>query len=777
MAADFAKELRQQGIAAAKAGQKDEARHLLQQSIRLEPNSEAAWLWLASVARETREREFCLQKILEINPNNETANKALEQLQQEQAASAPPTPSPASAPAMPSSAPASSASARAPQSAAPVNAPTASSQPRSKAKTAAAARYNEAEILAQPPGVPLPSADQLAAAQQQAESIVRAAQAPLPAETRWVHKTRNRAGEGDVVVLRLYVAGGVAAAILLIAVLGVILVTTNEDVRSIVFAPTLTYTPTPTITPTFTPGITPTPSPLPARSPTPTPFPPQQLAAANPFEIPPATDVYPPILERAVQDAVAAINSGNGAAALPTLQAEERLTENSFQPNPYYYQAMAYLQGGDTAAAIDVLEDAEGRLEEAPNSNFAPLVDSGFAQVYWALAQNAQTEGDTASASEYVDQLITRAETAMVGDPRIAEPYVYLARAQTYNRQFSAALETLDQGLAREELRNNANLLIEKGHVYLAQREYDLADYQGYLAQYVDPITPNSYTLRIAAAMAEDEPGRAIGQAQTYLLYYPGSTEAWKLLGDARLMEGNDDLALIAYSQALQAGETDPLAAETLLARAAVYESRRQYDLAVEDYSRALSLQGDRAIQVRRMMAAYYDGRYQQAYDDATDLSGRNILPQSELDLWRARILVDSDTPIDGVTSSSNRALNLLLPLYGEESELDPALRPIANEALARAYLDTGSPDGALQAVEAALLAESTPARHLLRGQILEQLEQFTEARREYEWVIAYGRIAPIVQRVEAEDLLAALGDAETQPSAEDEGEAATDGS
>ena len=75
---DDARELRQQGIREAKAGHKDEARELLQQSIRLDPDNEAAWLWLASVARDNRERVFCLEKLLEINPENDTARKALD---------------------------------------------------------------------------------------------------------------------------------------------------------------------------------------------------------------------------------------------------------------------------------------------------------------------------------------------------------------------------------------------------------------------------------------------------------------------------------------------------------------------------------------------------------------------------------------------------------------------------------------------------------------------------------------------------------------------------
>jgi tetratricopeptide (TPR) repeat protein len=72
-----ARELQEQGIQAAKAGQKDEARRLLQQALRIEPRNDTTWLWLASVARDQRERLVCLQKVLQINRDNEMALKAV----------------------------------------------------------------------------------------------------------------------------------------------------------------------------------------------------------------------------------------------------------------------------------------------------------------------------------------------------------------------------------------------------------------------------------------------------------------------------------------------------------------------------------------------------------------------------------------------------------------------------------------------------------------------------------------------------------------------------
>src|SRR5258706_4224731 len=80
MANEQAKQVLQQGIAAARAGQQAQARQLLQEAVKRDPQSEPAWLWLSSVAKDDKERIFCLKQLLAINPNNENAIKGLRQL-------------------------------------------------------------------------------------------------------------------------------------------------------------------------------------------------------------------------------------------------------------------------------------------------------------------------------------------------------------------------------------------------------------------------------------------------------------------------------------------------------------------------------------------------------------------------------------------------------------------------------------------------------------------------------------------------------------------------
>jgi tetratricopeptide (TPR) repeat protein len=282
VASEQARQLRQQGIAAAKAGQKDEARRLLQQSIRLEPDNEAAWLWMASIAAERRERLFCLYKLLEINPNNEAGLQALGRLGL-----------------------------------------TRDQLAEQLGQTPAAT-----ETSADPSGVPIPDAQRLAEAQSQVDMIVREYLAPIQSNVKYVHKTRQRAGERDVVLLRVYVAVG-AVVVLVGLVIGLYLVAVNTpEIASVLFAPTPTITNTPappTLTPTNTPGVTPTPSLTPLVTLTASPTVPPEIRAA-PQDIPPTpTDIYPSISERTLRGAVALLDQNRYDIARPTLEAERAL--------------------------------------------------------------------------------------------------------------------------------------------------------------------------------------------------------------------------------------------------------------------------------------------------------------------------------------------------------------------------------------------------------------------------------------------------------------------
>jgi tetratricopeptide (TPR) repeat protein len=457
------------------------------------------------------------------------------------------------------------------------------------------------------------------------------------------------------------------------------------------------------------------------------------------------------VLERALLDSIHLINRGEYDAALPTLESERELTENNFQPNPYYYEAVAYLEAGEIDEALDLLDEAESRLDERPNENFASLVDLGFAQVYWRQAEIARAEGATAEADDLTEQTLERAQSAIDGDSRLALAYVLAARAQAAQGALPEALDTLDAALELDALRNNALLLLTKSELYFANGDYADADYQAYLALYIDPRLEQAHRLYVESALAQDEPGRAVERAQTYLFYFPGSVEAWRLLGDARAAEGNHDLALIAYSQALAAPETsDPQqVAAAFVARGNLYTQFRLPADALNDFNAALSLDPDPAVQRLRLYAALESGRFNTVESDVEALEGTRVLPGWEANLVRAQALIEEADAAgfgEGETSAYATALNLLVPLLGEGSQLPARLNPLANELVARAYLGQNNPDAALAAMELALARGSSDRdvlRYFLRGRIHEARNQFATAARDYQYVLALSRFVP----------------------------------
>jgi hypothetical protein len=68
-------------ITAIKGGDKVTGRQLLVEIIESEPRNEDAWLWMATVVEFDESCQHCLEKVLQINPDNEMAQKGLAILQ------------------------------------------------------------------------------------------------------------------------------------------------------------------------------------------------------------------------------------------------------------------------------------------------------------------------------------------------------------------------------------------------------------------------------------------------------------------------------------------------------------------------------------------------------------------------------------------------------------------------------------------------------------------------------------------------------------------------
>lgn len=113
-------------IRAYRAGNKAEARTLLERATDIDQNNEQAWMWLSAVVDSIDEQRICLENVLYLNPDNTNAKRGLEMLNkqsQETATVSPSSPEEASDPF----ASASFTEAEAPSADTPVAPPTATS--------------------------------------------------------------------------------------------------------------------------------------------------------------------------------------------------------------------------------------------------------------------------------------------------------------------------------------------------------------------------------------------------------------------------------------------------------------------------------------------------------------------------------------------------------------------------------------------------------------------------------------------------------------------------
>jgi len=143
----------QQGITAAKNGNKSQAFELLTHAAQNASTAEQAWLWLSSVVDADSERLFCLNYALRLNPNNVPAQRGAAALRQKGVLPASPT-CPASA--QPSSGTATPPKPMPAAQASSINPVISISSPKLNPQQASAAAVHQVQVQpgARPSGKP-----------------------------------------------------------------------------------------------------------------------------------------------------------------------------------------------------------------------------------------------------------------------------------------------------------------------------------------------------------------------------------------------------------------------------------------------------------------------------------------------------------------------------------------------------------------------------------------------------------------------------------------------
>jgi len=80
MASPNREQLLNMAIQSAKQGNKQGARVMLRQVLEQDKKNERAMLWMAKTANSPTERKQWLQRVINVNPDNEIASRALEKM-------------------------------------------------------------------------------------------------------------------------------------------------------------------------------------------------------------------------------------------------------------------------------------------------------------------------------------------------------------------------------------------------------------------------------------------------------------------------------------------------------------------------------------------------------------------------------------------------------------------------------------------------------------------------------------------------------------------------
>ena len=721
MSSERARELEERGIEAARAGQKDEARRLLQHSLRLESANDNAWLWLASVAKDKRERLLCLQKVLELNPQNEMGLKAVQAM----------------------------------------GIDPARLLPERQTIDDTLISEDDAELE----GVPIPTQEFLAAALPQVTNITEPyVEPPEATNIDWKRKEKGRTGEREIWILRTQIGAalGVFGAIVLSLI--VFTVSNSPEVQLVLFGASETpipasATPTPSLTPR--PNINPTETPTvdftanPTFTPTPTPdvridaWPLDQFNTPE-FVSPTPTDLYLGVRDNAVATAIVAQrNEQDYDVAIERMQIRQQETVNDFEPFPFYYEAVLLVRQGNEQGALDRLDAAQNRLDNVESINaidradarrFQPVINAGYMNVYLDQIRDAVEVGNLDLAVSRLSEMQTLATQANEIDRSYEEPYILLAEAYIELERYDQAITYLESTNEIGELRSSVPLIVETGQAYLArgiaendQSDLARADYLGFLGTYINPFNRAAHELRVESALARNQPGLAAIYTDQYLVFQPESANALRLLAQARLDENKPEFALDIYTEALgQDVETSALA-ETYLSRAELYFEARRYDLAIEDLTRTLDLQPSLRARYLRMLASYNAGDFQTAQEDADILIDANYVEQDEARLIRAQIIVDEE--------QINRYETALEDLILVTNSLPADDRSIANFYQARIFYQQELYGDALNAVNRALDTTETGSRRYLRALIYRAQDDRDTAIEEFEWILRWDAV------------------------------------
>ncbi|MCZ7538831.1 MAG: hypothetical protein M5U29_02700 [Anaerolineae bacterium] len=702
-------QLLHQGIAAARGGQRDTARSILQNVVRMDPHNEIGWMWLSSVASDDSERLFCLKKLLEVNPQNEFALKGLRALGAEPG-------------------------------------------------------RQGSEMVG---GVTVPTLDEgkYARVLQAAEDFLRGYD-PQPASTggaSWTHKRRGRYAEKGAARLRQVMFAAALVMLVALAVGGfyAIQATGILEGEGQQLGQINTRVPSLTPRPTFTPTVGgPTPTDFPLTMAVPPTTIPRDLVRGDPFALAEPTEIYPRVnasVARLVEEAVAHYWLGDFQTAQAMLQEERERSEPHCYAVLVYYESLSLAAMRDYQKATALLEWAQNYEPERgfTSCRGEPVLLAGLAEIRY-LRDNRS------------DAALDLATQALAQDSRLIPAVLTKARVELARGDFAAARGTVMPALVNRP--NDLNLLVIAAEIELADGQPASALEHLGRALVLDPALLPALKLQAGAYLrlaAQSQPGErriqyyglGVRSAQTLLLYYPGEPAGYLYLAEARLGEGNADLAETALNRILENAATLPQSAESVVQRAYAlrgelcYSSGR-WQAAYDDLEKAATLgsgAGDSALIERLVTITLHEGDLSAAQGWLSQLVALD--PNNpEYRLRQAQMFVETCSLYpDQLSCDYSGMLGLLSDAFIAELPQDvqrAAAYSYRAQAQYHQVMQRGAPAAgqgrlalrlALNDNAQALLVRDSAVDQHVRALILEALDEPARALESYQWVLYWG--------------------------------------
>ena len=308
-----------------------------------------------------------------------------------------------------------------------------------------------------------------------------------------------------------------------------------------------------------------------------------------------ALELLPDDSELRAEYAATLVDAGRAAEGLAVIRQGEG--DVSVTPRGFYVQAIVAARGGNLGLARDLLNRSGMIQEGVPAalllSAIADLEEQNFASAAQTLARLHSRQPD----NRRVRDLFALALYRSGGERELVYRFANYARGgsgSTYLRALvGRAYEALDQRERAAEFLDRAaaggsnlsvlpsmtppeTLAVSKGVSGLDTRDY------------------------VRSAIARRETMAAVRRARDFARRFPGSGDAYAILGDAQFAQGNKRAAREAYERAAQVRRPWPLA----LRLAGAQDSRDTARQLLEGYVRENPMNGEAAAMLADALAA-----------------------------------------------------------------------------------------------------------------------------------------------------------------------------